>query len=235
MSNEGELYDETAFSQAQNHTGKEGESVLMINLGYLARMNLTVFDVFTPTQWLSLVGVILLCAVVFYIYKYRQSDAWRLKQAIKQHAKEHIKDAVLFDGVDSYLFADDVLLLQGKILIIKRDDSEGYIYGAGNIHEWTCVKNHVTAKFNNPLEKLGHFVTQVQQECDFEGVMGGVLFGSQAEFPKGVPEGALQMQTLTDDLQNLQGDAAQHEAAIQAWAKLKAMIARDTDEVGLLK
>jgi len=152
---------------------------------------------------------------------------------LKEHTCENMKDAVLFDGVDSYLFADDVLLLQGKILIVKRDESQGYIFGASNIHEWTCVKNHVTGKFNNPLEKVGHFVTQVKQECGFDAVVGCVLFGSQATFPKGVPDGVLQMQMLADDLKKLQDDKQQHDAAKAAWDKLTQMVARDKNEVSV--
>ena len=173
----------------------------------------------------------LLIIVLIVVYKHIKSDDWLLKKAWKEHAKESIQGAVLFDGVDSYLFADDVVLLQGSILIVKRDESEGYIYGASNIHEWTCVKNHVTGKFNNPLEKIGYFVTQVKQECGFDAVYGCVLFGSQATFPKGVPDGVLQMQALADDLQKLQGDDEQQEAAKVAWDKLKPMVAWDKSKV----
>ncbi|MDQ7057014.1 MAG: hypothetical protein Q9N62_00535 [Ghiorsea sp.] len=191
------------------------------------------FNIITLAQWLSIAGVVLVIAVFVLIYKHIKSDVWLLKKALKQHAIESITDAVLFDGVDSYLFADYVLLLQGKILIVKRDESQGYIFGASNIHKWTCVKNHVTGKFNNPLEKVGHFVTQVKQECGFDAVYGYVLFGSQATFPKGVPDGVLQMQMLADDLEKLQGDKQQHEAAKAAWDKLTQMVARDKREVSI--
>ncbi|HIP06474.1 MAG TPA: hypothetical protein EYG66_01200 [Mariprofundaceae bacterium] len=194
-------------------------------------INTTYFDFLTQTQWLSMGGAVLLIIVLIVVYKHIKSDDWLLKKALEEHAKENIKAAVLFDGVDSYLFADDVVLLQGSILIVKRDESQGYIYGASNIHAWTCVKNHVTGKFNNPLEKIGHFVTQVKQECGFDAVYGCVLFGSQAEFPKGVPDNVLQMQTLADDLQKLQGETGQHEAAKAAWDKLMHMVARDKGEV----
>ena len=194
-------------------------------------MDISYFDFLMPIHWFSLAMTILLFITFYFFYRHRKSDTFLLKTALKEHTHEHMKDAVLFDGVDSYLFADDVLLLQGKILIVKRDESQGYIFGASNIHEWTCVKNHVTGKFNNPLEKVGHFVTQVKQECGFDAVMGCVLFGSQATFPKGVPDGILQMQMLADDLEKLKGDKQQHDAAKAAWDKLTQMVARDKSEV----
>ena len=198
-------------------------------------MNMSYFNMITPAQWLSIAGVVLVIAVFVLIYKHIKSDVWLLKKALKQHVIESIKDAVLFDGVDSYLFADDVLLLQGKILIIKYDESQGYIFGASNIHEWTCVKNHVTGKFINPLEKVGHFVTQVKQECGFDGVLGCVLFGSQAEFPKGVPDGVLQMKMLANDLEKLQDEKQNHGTAKEAWDKLVQLVERDQSEVDLPK
>ncbi|WP_038248394.1 hypothetical protein [Ghiorsea bivora] len=196
-------------------------------------MDLSYFYFLMPMQWFGLAIATLLFIAFYLVYRHRKSDAWLLKTALKAHTCESMKDAVLFDGVDSYLFADDVLLLQGKILIVKRDESQGYIFGASNIHEWTCVKNHVTGKFNNPLEKVGHFVTQVKQECGFGAVVGSVLFGSQATFPKGVPDGVLQMQMLADDLEKLQGDKQQHNAAKAAWDKLRQMVARDKSEVSV--
>jgi len=195
-------------------------------------MNVSYVDFLTPMQWLSLAILVSLFVVFFYVYQHRKSDAFLLKKVLKKHAVASLKDAVLYDGVDSYLFADDVLLLQGRILIVKRDESQGYIFGASNIHEWTCVKNHATSKFNNPLEKVGHFVTQVKQECGFDDVMGCVLFGSQATFPKGVPEHVLQIARLEADIENLVGGEANHEQAEQAWVKLMTMVEKDKHEVG---
>ncbi len=196
-------------------------------------MDISYFDFLMPIHWFALATVVLFFIALYLFYRHRKSDAFLLKKAWQEHSCEHMKDAVLFDGVDSYLFADDVVLLQGKILIVKRDESQGYIFGASNIHEWTCVKNHVTGKFNNPLEKVGHFVTQVKQECDFDAVIGCVLFGSQATFPKGVPDGVLQMPMLADDLEKLKGDKQQHDAAKAAWDKLTQMIAHDKTKVTL--
>ena len=196
-------------------------------------MDLSYLSFITPLEWLSMGAVIIFIIVAIYVYKHIKSDDWQLKKALKTHADASIENAVLFDGVDSYLFADYLILLQGKILIVKRDESQGYIFGAGNIHEWTCVKNHVTGKFNNPLERVGHFVTQVKQECGFEGVQGCVLFGSQAEFPKGVPDGVLQINVLHEDMEKRTADKSQHPAAKEAWDKLMQLVERDKSEVHL--
>ncbi len=177
------------------------------------------------------VSFILLTAMFVALYRYFQSDTYVLKQVFKTHAKAVEKDAVLFDGVDSYQFADYLLLLQGKIVVIKLDDSDGYIFGAENIHEWTCVKNNVTRKFANPLRKLNHFVTQVKCISGFEDVQAYVLFGSSASFPKGVPEHVLQMTRLSEDMKGLFGDKAKHEQAEQAWQTLIAMVKKDKENL----
>ncbi len=194
--------------------------------------NLETFQSFFADYGLY-IGLIVLAAVAgLMVYKHFQSDAHILKQALKKYAKAVEKDVVLFDGVDSYQFADYLVLLQGKIVVIKLDDSDGYIFGAENIHEWTCVKNNVTGKFANPLRKLNHFATQIKQTSAFDDVQANVLFGSSASFPKGVPEHVLQMACLDKDLEALVGDEAKHEQAEQAWHELIAMVKKDKDKVG---
>ena len=62
-------------------------------------------------------------------------------------------------------------------------------------------------------------------------MQGCVLFGSQAEFPKGVPDGVLQLKMLADDLEKLQGEKQDHDTAKEAWDKLMQMVERDQSEV----
>jgi len=195
-------------------------------------MDMTDIDMLSPTLGLFFVGVVLLVLAIFFFYKYMRNDARAIQKVFKAHAQEVVKDVVLFDGVDSYLFADYLLLIQGKIIVMKYDDSEGYIFGAENIHAWTCVKNNVTGKFANPLEKIAHFVTQVKQECGVDAVQGCVLFGSKASFPKGLPSNVLQMNTLDSSLTELEDNHIDQTQLLQAWNQLMLLVKKDKKEVG---
>jgi len=57
----------------------------------------------------------------------------------------------------------------------------------------------------------------------FNGVEACVLFGSDSEFPKGIPQGVLQMESYAEQLEALAGSDDEHEAAKQVWEKLIVM------------
>jgi hypothetical protein len=197
----------------------------------LRTMNRNFLDSIEPMYAFILFGFIIFFLAAFLIYKYIKNDARLAAKIFKKHAQEVAKDVVLFDGVDSYLFADYLLLIKNQIWVIKCDQSEGYIYGAENIHEWTCVKNYVTNKMANPLEKMNHFVMQIKQACGIDAVQACILFGSQASFPKGVPTNVLQINTLEKSLMALPNNDIAQQDMRKAWEKLMALVEKDKQEV----
>jgi hypothetical protein len=188
-------------------------------------------DTIEPMYIFTLFGVSIFILASFFIYKYINNDARLAMKIFKKHAQEVAKDVVLFDGVDSYLFADYLLLIKNEIWVIKCNQSEGYIYGAENIHEWTCVKNYTTKKIPNPLEKMNYFVMQIKQECGVDAVRAYILFGSPARFPKGVPTNVLQIDTLEESLMQLFSNDITQQDMHKAWEKLMTLVDKDKNEV----
>lgn len=156
-------------------------------------------------------------------YRRKSSDVRCLKRVLKKGGYACKQDVVLPDGVDGYLFVDYLILLRGKIVVMNVESRSGYIFGGETIDEWTCVKNNRTGKFNNPLDKVTLFAQQVKHLFGFNAVDACVLFGSDSEFPKGVPQGVLQMADFAESLDALGGNAEEHEAAEQVWERLIAM------------
>lgn len=167
--------------------------------------------------------LLLLALTIFFLIRRNRSDARRIKQIISGKADAIIKDAVIPDGIDGYLFADYLMLLRDAIVVMKVESRKGYLFGGENLDEWSCVENRRTQKFRNPLVEVGLFAQQAKHICDFDDVQACVLFGSNSEFPKGVPQGVLQMARFEEQLQALCGNGNRHEAAQQAWARLSAM------------
>ncbi len=167
-------------------------------------------------------------AVPLVIYMRRTSDQRLTQKIMKRYSLAVEKDVVLADGIDGYLFVDYLILLRGKIIVIKIDPNHGYIFGGEKIDEWTCVENNKTGKFKNPLQEVGFFAQQVKYVSGFNAVDACVLFGSKALFPKGVPAGVLQMASFAEELATLSGsDDDPHETAQQAWEKLIAIMHED--------
>lgn len=170
--------------------------------------------------------VLLLLVLAVLLYRFRQNDAKRIEQAINRHAEALVRDAVIPDGIDGYLFADYLLRLPGTILILNIESRKGYIFGADNIEEWTCVDNHRTEKFRNPLQKVIMFARQVGHFCNFDGIGQCVVFGSSSEFPKGIPDGVVTLSRLEETLESMKNESGNRDDLERAWTQLTAL----TDE-----
>jgi len=173
----------------------------------------------------AVIGLVLLSLVLLAIllFRHRQNDELRINQSVRRHSGAFIKDAVIPDGIEGYLFADYLLRLGRNVIVLNVESRRGYVFGAVNIEEWTCVENNRTEKFNNPLQKATLFARQVGHISGINSVRPLVLFDSSSEFPKGVPEGVLQMTNLDQALESLSvsnGDDSLEEV----WPKLVALI-----------
>ncbi len=155
-------------------------------------------------------------------------------QAIKNYAIESVKNAVIPDGIDGYVFADWLLLMNGHIVVLNFEPRRGYIFGAANIDEWTCVENNRTEKFINPLKRTALFAQQSCHIAGFENIRGHVLFASACEFPKGMPDGVLQMTRFERTLESLSAEDDDHESLYLAWSKLKRVSKESTDQINAL-
>jgi len=173
-------------------------------------------------------GLVLLFLVVGAVmYLRRSSDAWLLNKTLADQCEAVEKDVVLSDGIDGYLFVDYLLLLPGKIIAMKSMSKKGYIFGAEEIDEWTCVENNFTEKFKNPLADSRLCVHQIKEALQFDAVEACALFDRQSDFPKGVPEGVLRLAHLDEELKARHGSEAAGETAREAWKRLIARVHED--------
>jgi len=175
----------------------------------------------------GVIGIASLFALVLVIpislHLRRGDEQRRINKAIKDHADASIENAVIPDGIDGFIFADYLLRMRGNIAVLNCENRKGYIFGADHIDEWTCVEDKRTEKFNNPLRRASLFAQQCRHISGFDGIEARVLFGSKSAFPKGVPQGVVQMSDFERDLEALNSGAAGEDAVEQAWAKLVAM------------
>jgi len=178
------------------------------------------------TPWVMAAAAVVLLLVValgLFLYKRSRSDERRIRKTIARHTSEVIRDAVIPDGIDGYLFADYLLRLGGNIIVLNCESRRGYIFGAGNIEEWTGVENNRTEKFRNPMRRATLFAQQIIHTCDFDAVIPCVLFGSDSQFPKGIPEGVIPIEQFDAQLESLAEGNGSGESLEEAWAKLTAL------------
>jgi len=174
----------------------------------------------------AVIGMLLVSLLVLaiFLYRCRQNDERRVAQGISRYAVDHIRAAVIPDGIEGYLFADHLLRMNDRIIVLNMESRKGYIFGAANIDEWTCVEDKRSEIFTNPLKRTSLFVQQSQQITGFESIQGYALFGGGSDFPKGVPEGVVLMTRLEETLASLSGteeDFSSAETVARAWEGLK--------------
>jgi hypothetical protein len=106
---------------------------------------------------------------------------------------------------------------------------DGYVFGGEGIELWTQVEDNKSTKFKNPLEDVQLFVKHAADQLKFDGMMARVLFDSKSEFPKGVPEGVLQLANFKESMAVWAGEAHVAEAKHKAWDKLSALLAESRE------
>jgi len=161
-----------------------------------------------PT-WLAsvaLLAAVVLVTAIWVVYKLRHpSDAARVEKAVKEISDDYIKDAVLSDGLYGYHFIDYLILLPGKILVLAVQDHEGYIFGGEKIEKWAQVVNNRSFNFDNPLVNTQHYIQAVRSICGNVEIINRVVFTSKSSFPKGIPEGVIELNNLKKELEMMKG------------------------------
>jgi len=168
---------------------------------------------------------------------YKTADSRKISGIIKKYSEAYEREVIFPDGIGGYFFIDYLILLPGRILALNIAKMEGYVFGGENIEIWTQVENNKSTKFKNPFEDVKLFVNHAADQLKFDGIMARVLFDSKSEFPKGVPEGVLQLTNFEENMAAWAGETHVSEATNKAWETLSALLAESRErynkEVGV--
>ena len=169
-------------------------------------------------------------AVILYVRNSsRRTDGKEITRVIKKYSDAYERDVIFSDGIGGYFFIDYLILLPGQIIALNISRVAGYVFGGDNIEIWTQVENNKSTKFKNPLEDVKLFVKLAAEQLKFDGIMARVLFDSKSEFPKGVPEGVLQLANFKESMTAWAGETHLAEATNLAWDKLSALLAESRE------
>ena len=175
----------------------------------------------------AIVTVLLLILFVRSLYK--TADSRKIDKVIKKYSTAYEREVVFPDGIGGYFFFDYLILLPGRVLALNLPKVEGYVFGGEHIGLWTQVANNETTKFKNPLGDLKLFVNLAAEQFKFSGIIAVVLFGSRSEFPKGMPEGVLQLANFAKNMAAWAGEKHVAGATNEAWEKLSALLAESRE------
>ena len=174
------------------------------------------------TFGIALVGaLIVITLLVWFIRRLRfSSPDRRIEKIIKVESQAYTKDIILSDGMYGFLFVDYLVLMKGNIIALDVHHLDGYIFGADQIEQWAQVVNSKSNKFKNPLYRVRLVQQQIKQLVKDADVEARVIFGNEASFPKGVPNGVLRFETLREDLNALDKNDYLAESMSKIWDEI---------------
>jgi len=177
---------------------------------------------------MGMLAAAVIAVILFVRYLNKTGDGRKIKRVIRKYSDAYQRDVIFPDGIGGYFFIDYLILLPCRILALNLPRVGGYVFGGENIELWTQVENNKSTKFKNPLEDVKLFVNHAADQLKFDGIIARVLFDSRSEFPKGVPEGVLQLANFRESMAAWAGETPA-EAANTAWDKLSALLAESRE------
>lgn len=182
-----------------------------------------------PVLMAMLAATMVIAVILLVRNRSKSADGRKIASIIKKYSVSFEREVIFPNGVGGYFFIDYLILLPRRIVVLNLPRVEGYVFGGESIELWTQVENNRSTKFKNPLEDVNLCAKQVADLLKFDGMTAGVLFDSRSEFPKGVPEGVLQMANFRESLAAWAGEKPAAEATNKAWEKLSALLAESRE------
>lgn len=167
--------------------------------------------------------IVAIAGVLLARHLYKTADNRKIKSIINQYGNAHMREVICTNGMGGYFFIDYLVLLPGRILALNLQEKEGYVFGGKGIDLWTLVNNNKSSKFKNPLDDVILFAKYVEDLLKFNEVAARVLFDGRSKFPKGVPEGVMQMASFRENMAAWAGEKST-ETAKKTWDSLSTLL-----------
>lgn len=115
---------------------------------------------------------------------------------LKKYSNCYFSNVYIAKLDNEFHHLDYLLLCGSDILVVKRYDFEGNIYGAENITEWTQAISYSGYKFENPLRELKEVCDLLYIKYPEKSIVPYAVFSDKCVFPKPMPECVLRRTEL---------------------------------------
>jgi hypothetical protein len=162
----------------------------------------------TDSPWflpLLAVAVLLLAWLVWVRFLRRGTP---LERALAEIVFERIESLIIPSADEGEIQVDQLLLTSQGLLILEVKDVRGTVFGSDKMSDWTVIADDRRFTFPNPQPALYDRIAAVRQIVRQVPVEGRVLFLDGAEFTKGVPSLACNLEQLVAEF----GEADQNAA-----------------------
>ena len=152
-----------------------------------------------------------------------------LRWSMKGIADDEMHDVIIPDGRGGLTQIDHLFLAGNGIHVVETKNYQGRIFGGARQKTWTQKIGRKSVRINNPLRQNWGHTKAVEALVGAEvPVHGTVVFGQQAKFPKGMPEGVMRPRELAKLLKQGRASGKHRQEWLAAWQRLKASAKTDT-------
>ena len=152
-----------------------------------------------------------------------------LRWSMKGIADDEMHDVVIPDGRGGLTQIDHLFLAGNGIHVVETKNYRGRIFGGARQKTWTQKIGRKSIRINNPLRQNWGHIKAVEALVGADiPVHGVVIFGQQAKFPKGMPEGVTRPRELANLLKQGGASGEPREEWLAAWQRLKTSAKTDT-------
>ena len=158
-----------------------------------------------PWFWPTVAVIALLLAGFVWVRFRRRTP---LENALAEIAFEQIEGLVIPSADEGEIQIDQLLLTSEGLLILEIKDVRGKVFGSDKMSDWTVIADDRRFTFPNPQPALYDRIAAVRQIVRQVPVEGRVLFLDGAEFTKGVPSLACNLEQLVAEFGETDKSAA---------------------------
>lgn len=159
--------------------------------------------------WLLLLGAALLVVILVWLRFFRRGTP--LQQAIDEIAFERIEGLVIPSADEGEIQIDQLLLTSKGLLVLEIKEVQGTVFGSDKMSDWAVIADDRRYTFSNPQPALYDRIAAVRQIIRQVPVEGRVVFLDGAEFTKGIPSLACNLEQLVTEFGEPDKDAAKFQ------------------------
>ena len=176
------------------------------------------------TLWtLILAAALLLAGLVWFMFRRGKP----LEKALADISYDRIEALVIPKADEGEIQIDQLLLTSQGLLVLEVKDVQGTVFGSDKMSDWTVIADDRRYTFSNPQPGLYDRIAAVKQIVRQVPVDGRVLFLDGAEFTKGTPSLACNLEQLVAEFGEPDKNAAKFK--IEAFKRHGELIQKAAD------
>ena len=158
------------------------------------------------TLWILLFAAAVLIAGLAGFRYFRRGTP--LEHALTEISYDRIEELVIPSADEGEIQIDQLLLTTQGLLVLEVKEVQGTVFGSDKMSDWAVIANDRRYTFSNPQPGLYDRIAAVRQIVRQVPVEGRVLFLGGAEFTKGTPSLACDLEQLVAEFGEKDKNAA---------------------------